>query len=66
MVSCGNLRVQEGLSGQGDNLTTTLMKKLVYLALLSAMAFVVGCNKAEDTSAPAGATNATPAAPSTK
>ena len=41
------------------------MKKLVYLALLSAMAFVVGCNKEETTpttTTPAATTAAPPAA----
>jgi hypothetical protein len=41
-----------------DKLSTTLMKKLLSLALIAIVAFVAGCNKADTTStAPAG-TNA--------
>jgi hypothetical protein len=40
-----------------DKLNTTLMKKLFSLVLIALVAFVAGCNKAEDTSA-TGGTNA--------
>ena len=40
-----------------DKLSTTLMKKLLSLALVAIVTFVVGCNKAEETPA-AGGTNA--------
>ena len=40
-----------------NKLSTTLMKKLLSLALIAMVAFVAGCNKAEDPAAATG-TNA--------
>jgi hypothetical protein len=36
-----------------DKLSTTLMKKLFSLALIALVAFVAGCNKPADSTAPA-------------
>lgn len=57
-----SLRVQKGNTDWGNSLTATLMKKLLSLALIAVMAFVVGCKPAEETPPVAPGTNA-PAAP---
>jgi hypothetical protein len=59
-----SLRVQMGNTDWENRLTTTLMKTLFSLALIAALAFMVGCKPADSTTTPPAGTNA--AAPAAK